>query len=178
MRGARSVVIGVANIGGVIRDNGVAPLSAALEAGLDIVSGMHGRLQDTPALRSAARHHGRNLIDARTPPASIMIATGRRRSGRRLLTVRTDCAVGKKYTVLALARAFKSAGAEADFRATGQTGMLIAGGRHSHRCGLERLRRAPTRPRATGMSSKDRGLSCTPHMRACRPACCTAVSRT
>lgn len=126
-RGARSMVIGVANMGGVIRDSWIGPMIAALEAGLDIVSGMHGRLEDTPELKRAAREHGCNLIDVRTPPPNIPIANGHKRTGKRLLTVGTDCAVGKKYTALALARAFKNAGADADFRATGQTGILIAG---------------------------------------------------
>jgi uncharacterized NAD-dependent epimerase/dehydratase family protein len=126
-RGARSLVIGVANIGGVIRESWIVPMIAALEAGLDIVSGMHGRLQDTPALKRAAQEHGRNLIDVRIPPPNIPIANGRKRTGKRLLTVGTDCAVGKKYTALALARDFRSAGVDADFRATGQTGIMIAG---------------------------------------------------
>jgi uncharacterized NAD-dependent epimerase/dehydratase family protein len=78
-------------------------------------------------LKAAAEHHGRRLIDVRTPPRNIPIASGLKRSGKRLLTVGTDCAIGKKYTALALARAFKQRGLDADFRATGQTGILIAG---------------------------------------------------
>jgi len=126
-RGARSLVIGVANTGGVIGASWVPLLVEALEAGLDIVSGMHARLRDVPALKAAAQRTGRRLIDVRTPPPNIPIATGRKRSGRRLLTVGTDCALGKKYTALALARAFAERGLAADFRATGQTGILIAG---------------------------------------------------
>jgi uncharacterized NAD-dependent epimerase/dehydratase family protein len=67
------------------------------------------------------------LIDVRTPPAGIPIGTGRKRSGMRLLTVGTDCALGKKYTALALHRAFVARGVDADFRASGQTGIMIAG---------------------------------------------------
>lgn len=126
-RGARAVVIGVANVGGVIRANWLAALLDALEAGLDIISGMHGRLSDVAVLKEAAERHGRRLIDVRTPPAAIPVATGRRRSGRRLLTVGTDCALGKKYTALCLTREFDKRGVDADFRATGQTGILIAG---------------------------------------------------
>jgi uncharacterized NAD-dependent epimerase/dehydratase family protein len=126
-RGARSLVIGVANTGGVIGENWVPLLVEALDAGLDIVSGMHARLRDVAALSAAARRTGRRLIDVRTPPANIPIATGQKRSGKRLLTVGTDCALGKKYTALALARAFAARGVAADFRATGQTGILIAG---------------------------------------------------
>lgn len=126
-RGARALVIGVANTGGVIKSNWVPSLLAALEAGLDIVSGMHGRLKDSRELKSAAERHGRRLIDVRQPPPDIPVATGRKRSGKRLLTVGTDCALGKKYTALALAAAFRKRGVVADFRATGQTGIMIAG---------------------------------------------------
>ena len=125
--GARALVIGVANTGGVIPDSWLPSLVAALEAGLDVVGGMHARLNDIPLLADTARRLGRRLIDIRTPPASIPIGTGRKRSGKRLLTVGTDCALGKKYTALALARAFQARGLEADFRATGQTGIMIAG---------------------------------------------------
>jgi uncharacterized NAD-dependent epimerase/dehydratase family protein len=64
----------------------------------------------------------------RTPPDNIPIGTGLKRSGKRLLTVGTDCALGKKYTALSIARAFKERGVDTDFRATGQTGIIIAGG--------------------------------------------------
>ncbi len=126
--GARSLVIGVANQGGIIGDAWVAVLVEAMEAGLDIVSGLHTRLTSIPALVEASRRTGQRLIDVRTPPTSIPIGTGRKRSGKRLLTVGTDCALGKKYTALALHRAFVERGVDADFRATGQTGIMIAGG--------------------------------------------------
>jgi uncharacterized NAD-dependent epimerase/dehydratase family protein len=126
-KGARGLVIGVANTGGVIGESWVPLLVEALAAGLDIVSGMHAKLADVAALRDAAARTGRRLIDIRTPPARIPIATGRKRSGKRLLTVGTDCALGKKYTALALARGFAQRGVAVDFRATGQTGILIAG---------------------------------------------------
>lgn len=126
-KGARSMVIGVANIGGRISENWMPSLLAALEAGLDLVSGMHMRLVDTPALVAAAERHQCRLIDVRTPPRGIPTATGRKRSGKRLLAVGTDCALGKKYTALAIARGFKQRGLNADFRATGQTGIMIAG---------------------------------------------------
>ena len=126
-RGARALVIGVAPVGGAITRAWIPSLLEALGAGLDLISGMHTRLGDTPALKEAAARAGRRLIDVRTPPPSIAVATGRKRSGKRLLTVGTDCALGKKYTALALARAFQARGLAADFRATGQTGILIAG---------------------------------------------------
>lgn len=126
--GARSLVIGVANQGGVISESWVAALVAAMEAGLDIISGLHTRLTSVPALVAASRRTGQRLIDVRTPPPSIPIGNGRKRSGKRLLTVGTDCALGKKYTALSLHRAFVARGIDADFRATGQTGIMIAGG--------------------------------------------------
>ena len=126
-QGARGLVIGVANPGGVIPGAWLPALLEALQAGLDIVSGMHTPLADVPALKAAAAHHGRKLVDVRQPPSGIPVASGRKRSGQRLLTVGTDCALGKKYTALALARAFAARGVDADFRATGQTGILIAG---------------------------------------------------
>lgn len=126
--GARAIVIGVANSGGFIPPSWWPALVRAMEAGLDIVSGMHARLRDIPVLRDAAQRLGRRLIDVREPPANIPIATGLPRTGKRLLTLGTDCALGKKYTALALANAFTQRGVDASFRATGQTGILIAGG--------------------------------------------------
>ncbi len=126
-RGARALVIGVANPGGFIPQAWLPALLHALESGLDIVSGMHARLDAIPALQTAAIRLGRRLIDVRRPPADIPVATGRKRSGQRLLTVGTDCAVGKKYSALALHRAFAQREIDSDFRATGQTGIMIAG---------------------------------------------------
>lgn len=126
--GARSVVIGVANPGGAIAESWVAPLIEAMAAGLDLVSGMHGRLADHPAIAQAAERFGVKLHDVRVPPRGIPVGSGDPRPGKRLLTVGTDCALGKKYTALALARAFAARGVPSDFRATGQTGILIAGG--------------------------------------------------
>ena len=127
-RGARALVIGVANSGGFIAPSWVPALVEALQQGLDIISGMHARLGDIAELRYAAERHNRRLIDIRTPPRDIPIATGLKRSGKRLLTVGTDCALGKKYTALSLARAFADRGLDVDFRATGQTGIMISGG--------------------------------------------------
>jgi len=127
-RGARGLVIGVAPVGGKILDAWIPSLVAALEAGLDIISGMHSQLEDVPALAAAVARTGRRYIDVRRAPSDIPIASGRKRTGQRLLTVGTDCALGKKYTALALAQAFVARGVDADFRASGQTGIMIAGG--------------------------------------------------
>ncbi|TVS12791.1 MAG: DUF1611 domain-containing protein [Wenzhouxiangella sp.] len=126
-RGARALVVGVAPVGGRIEPAWVPGLIAALEAGLDLISGMHTPLSGIPELAAAAERCGRRLIDVRIPPPDLPVASGRPRSGKRLLTVGTDCALGKKYTALALTRAFRARGVDADFRATGQTGILIAG---------------------------------------------------
>jgi uncharacterized NAD-dependent epimerase/dehydratase family protein len=127
LAGARAMVIGVANPGGRIPAAWLPRLQEALQAGLDLVGGMHARLGGIESLRNVAVAHGRRLIDVREPPPGLPVASGRKRSGYRLLTVGTDCALGKKYTALALADAFRLRGLDADFRASGQTGILIAG---------------------------------------------------
>ncbi len=126
--GAGSIVIGIAPFGGGLAPEWIPPLADALEAGLDIASGLHGRLSDHPALAAAAQASGRTLHDVRHSDRAFSIASGRKRSGKRLLTVGTDCAIGKKYTALAIHRALRDRGVDATFRATGQTGILIAGG--------------------------------------------------
>jgi uncharacterized NAD-dependent epimerase/dehydratase family protein len=126
--GAGSLLIGVASIGGQIKDNWVPVLVAALEAGLDIVSGMHSKLEEVEAIRIAAEKHGRALHNVRRSMTKFPVGTGKKRSGKRLLMVGTDCALGKKYAALALTKAFQEAGHKATFRATGQTGIMISGG--------------------------------------------------
>lgn len=125
--GAKSLVIGVANTGGVIPDVWIDDLANAARAGLDVVSGMHMRLGDLPVVAAAAEQSGARLIDIRTPPKSLPVGTGRKRTGRRLLAVGSDCAVGKKYTALAIEKEMCQRGMKATFRATGQTGIMIAG---------------------------------------------------
>ena len=126
-RGAGSLVIGVAPVGGAIPPAWWPTLFAALEAGLDLVSGMHTRLGDIPGLAAEAARRGRQLFDVRHAGRHFSAGTGQKRSGRRLLTVGMDCAIGKKYTALTLARDLAARGCAADFRATGQTGIMIAG---------------------------------------------------
>lgn len=125
--GAKTLVLGVANAGGFMPDHMLADILAALEAGLDIASGLHERLADNPRIWEAAERYGRQLFDVRKPAAKLPIGTGVRRRGRRLLTVGTDCSVGKMYTALSIERELRRRGKHADFRATGQTGILIAG---------------------------------------------------
>lgn len=125
--GVKSLVIGVNPVGGAVGPVWTDAMIDAAEAGLDIVSGLHMRLESLPGLVEAAARNGVCLKNVRTPPAGIPIGTGRKRSGRRVLMVGTDCAVGKKYTALAFAAALKERGVKATFRATGQTGIMIAG---------------------------------------------------
>lgn len=125
--GARTMVIGVANAGGVLPEHWTAVIVEAIEAGMDIASGLHTRLCSKPAIREAAAHHGRALFDVRHTDERFDTGKGAKRPGLRLLTVGTDCSVGKKYTVLALEKAMRARGMKADFRATGQTGIFISG---------------------------------------------------
>lgn len=126
-QGAKSLLLGVAPVGGQIKESWIATMVEAARAGLDIVAGMHTRLGSVPGLAAAAQAGGGKLIDVRVPPAGIPIASGRKRKGMRLLAVGTDCAVGKKYTALAISQELVRRGVKATFRATGQTGIMIAG---------------------------------------------------
>ena len=125
--GARTVVLGVVVIGGIIPPATLSVLREALEQGLDVAAGMHQRLADVPELAQAAQLSGAHIIDVRVPPENIPVGTGKRRTGKRVITVGTDCALGKKYTALALAREMADQGFDVDFRASGQTGILISG---------------------------------------------------
>ena len=103
-------------------------LVGALELGMDLASGLHQRLE-------RYSRTGRGRRTARPPAASTCAirpgtstsATAGKRPGKRLLAVGTDCSVGKMYTTLALEKEMKARGLKADFRATGQTGIFIAG---------------------------------------------------
>jgi uncharacterized NAD-dependent epimerase/dehydratase family protein len=125
--GAKTLIVGVANRGGVISDEWLDTLVPALAAGYDIASGLHRRLGRIPALAEAAQTHGRQLFDVRYPEIDLAVGNGRPRTGKRLLTVGTDCSCGKMFTALAIEREMAARGLAADFRATGQTGILIAG---------------------------------------------------
>ena len=125
--GARTLILGIAGAGGRIGDDLIEDAAAALEAGMNVASGLHERLRDQPRLAALAEQRGLELFDVRDPPPRLTVGTGYPRRGRRLLTVGTDCSVGKMYSTLALTRALRERRAAADFRATGQTGILIAG---------------------------------------------------
>jgi uncharacterized NAD-dependent epimerase/dehydratase family protein len=121
--GVKTVIVGVANRGGVLSPEWVEMLTGALELGMDLASGLHQRLSDHPQLVEAAKRLGRKLHDVRHPTREFEVG----RPGKRLLAVGTDCSVGKMYTTLALENEMRKRGAKADFRATGQTGIFIAG---------------------------------------------------
>lgn len=125
--GARTLILGIAGAGGKLGADLVNDAAAALEAGLNVASGLHQRLRDEPRLVALAEARGLQLFDVRDPPPGLVVGKGNLRAGNRLLTVGTDCSVGKMVTTLALARGLKARGVAADFRATGQTGVLIAG---------------------------------------------------
>jgi len=125
--GAKTLVIGVANRGGVISKAWQEKLVEALEAGLDIASGLHNLLRDEPVLVAKAAELGRELFDVRIPSVEYPIATGVKRTGKRCLAVGTDCSVGKMYTALAMEKEMLARKMNATFRATGQTGILITG---------------------------------------------------
>ena len=125
--GAKTLVIGVANRGGVISDAWKAVLIEAMEAGMDIAAGLHTLLNKQDDLVAAAERTGQVLHDVRVPTVNYPIADGKPRGGKRILAVGTDCSCGKMYTTLAMEKEMRARGMKADFRATGQTGILITG---------------------------------------------------
>lgn len=122
-----SLVLGVAPIGGTVPESWWTVIEKAARKGMDIVSGLHLRLCERPGLAETARAGNARLIDVRIPPTGLPIGNGRKRTGRRILTVAADCSIGKKYTALALYRALIRSGMNSTYRATGQTGIMLAG---------------------------------------------------
>jgi len=125
--GVGSLLIGVAPVGGAVPEQWWRVMEEAARAGLDIICGLHVKLADNPVIVAAARESGARLIDVRVPPPDLPVGTGIKRSGKRVLMVGSDCAIGKKYAALALNQAMREAGMKSTFRATGQTGIMIAG---------------------------------------------------
>jgi uncharacterized NAD-dependent epimerase/dehydratase family protein len=125
--GARTMVVGAVNAGGVLSPGWVQSIVEGLEAGLDVAAGLHVRLESVPEIAEAATRCGRKLHDVRFSDYSFATGKGTKRPGLRLLTVGTDCSVGKKYAALALTEELERRGVAVDFRATGQTGVLISG---------------------------------------------------
>ncbi|TMO68900.1 N-acetyltransferase DgcN [Pseudoalteromonas aurantia] len=126
--GAKTFVLGFANSGGYLEAKWVPYIQEALKHGMDVVSGLHDKLTDVSDIRQMAQSLGRQLIDIRHPSEKFKTGTGKERVGKRLLTVGTDCSVGKMYTSLAIEKHLKAQGVSASIKATGQCGILIAGG--------------------------------------------------
>ena len=126
-RGAKTLVIGIAPPGGQLPAAWGEVLIEALHAGLNLAAGLHQRIADMPEIARCAARLGRQIHDVRHCDFKFPVGTGLRRPGRRLLTVGTDCVVGKKYTALSIAKTMAARGHRVDFRATGQTGILISG---------------------------------------------------
>jgi uncharacterized NAD-dependent epimerase/dehydratase family protein len=126
--GAKTFVIGTVNFGGVIPPEWTEIIVSALENGMDVASGLHTPLESIAAIQAAARRCGRQLLNVRHANREFKTGSGAKREGKRLLTVGTDCSIGKMYTALCIEREMRQLGIAADFRATGQTGIFIAGG--------------------------------------------------
>jgi len=125
--GARTLLVGVVNQGGFFSDDWSNTLLAAVDLGYNIASGLHSKLADVPGLAEAAAAKGIALFDVRHSNENFDTGKGHKRTGKRFLTVGTDVSVGKMYTSLAVEREMLSRGMKATFRATGQTGIFIAG---------------------------------------------------
>lgn len=125
--GCKTMLLGVANAGGFVPDSWVPTIIEALETGMDVMAGMHKRMADIPAIAEAAANYGRILFDVRQPSQDFNVGKGYDRPGKRVLTVGTDCSLGKMFTSLALEKEMKGRGMNATFRATGQSGIFIVG---------------------------------------------------
>jgi D-glutamate N-acetyltransferase len=124
-----ALLIGIAPTGGRLPDPWRATILAAIRSGLDVLSGLHTFLGDDPEFAAEARECGVEIVDYRRPPARMETAVGRPhgRGKRVILTVGTDCGIGKMSVALELRRAAIEAGLSASFVPTGQTGMMIEG---------------------------------------------------
>ena len=127
--GPNALLIGIAPAGGQIPPEWVQLVRRAIEHDLEIWSGLHSFLGEIPELVEAARRHGVTIHDLRRPPAKISVANGRVRSvdATVVLTVGTDCNIGKMTTQLQLLGSLRNKGIRTSFAATGQTGILIEG---------------------------------------------------
>jgi uncharacterized NAD-dependent epimerase/dehydratase family protein len=127
--GATSMLLGVATPGGWIPDHWREWIVESIQAGLEIANGLHTFLRDDPELVRLATKHGAHLWDVREPPSDIPLSSGKAlEAAQRIVhTVGSDCAVGKMTVTCELAAAARAVGRKAEFVATGQTGILIAG---------------------------------------------------
>ena len=128
-RGPTAVLIGIAPAGGQLPEEWRDWLAEALDAGCDLWSGLHTFLSDDPVLAAKARKNGRTILDVRRPPPKLPVAMGMARlvDPYVVLTVGTDCNVGKMTAQLQLVRGLEQRGLRTRFAATGQTGIFIEG---------------------------------------------------
>lgn len=126
--GADSLLIGIAPQGGELPAAWRATVRAAIERGWDVLSGLHGFLADDPEFSALARARGVSFLDVRRPPERRPVAAGRAAAVDALvvLTVGSDCNVGKMTAALELRRGLEARGARTAFVATGQTGIFVA----------------------------------------------------
>ena len=103
-QGAKTMVLGTANSGGKLPKHWIDSIKTAIRAGLNVANGLHQGLNDIPELVELAAEHTGQLFDVRHMRPELDTGTGIKRSGKRILTVGTDCSSGKKYTALALER--------------------------------------------------------------------------
>jgi uncharacterized NAD-dependent epimerase/dehydratase family protein len=124
-----TLLIGIAPTGGKLPDEWRASILAAIDAGLEVHSGLHTFLGDDPEFSAAAAAKGVRIVDYRRPPERHETAVGRPHApGKRvILTVGTDCAIGKMSVALELRKSALAQGDAAAFVPTGQTGMMIDG---------------------------------------------------
>ena len=127
--GPTSVLIGIAPKGGQLPADWRAWLGEAIDAGCDVWNGLHNFLSDDPVLSAKAKARGSRLHDLRRPPADLPIASGLAKSVEPLvvLTVGTDCNVGKMTAQLQLIRRLNDRGVRTRFVPTGQTGIMLEG---------------------------------------------------
>ncbi|MEP0822780.1 MAG: DUF1611 domain-containing protein [Ignavibacterium sp.] len=124
------LLIGIAPTGGRLPGEWRSMIRQALENGLHVLSGLHTILSDDPEFAALARERGVTITDYRKiPPESEVVSKGswRTRKARTILTVGSDCNIGKMTTILQVHKELVNRGVKADFVATGQTGMMIRG---------------------------------------------------
>ncbi|WP_435070078.1 DUF1611 domain-containing protein [Haloplanus sp. C73] len=124
-----ALLVGIAPIGGGFDESWRGDVRAAIEAGCDVVAGLHYFLADDAEFAALADDHGVDLVDVRRPPDDLTVSEGRARDADAdvVLTVGTDCSTGKMTTTLELVAAARERGIDAGFVPTGQTGIMIAG---------------------------------------------------
>ncbi len=129
VHGPRVALVGVATQGGRFPPAWRAILADCVTSGLSIENGLHQMLADDEELRPLAERHGVELRDLRRPPDGLDCPTGENLEvpARIVLTVGSDCAIGKMTVALELDREARSRGIASMFVPTGQTGIAIAG---------------------------------------------------